>query len=163
MGVVLQELVAVLGRDVHAVEVDVQGLRAADLPLVDLQEELEEFPRGEELGHRGRGEHVAHVLRLELPPGAVVPDEVEAAAVGANVPVDAVEQRGLARAVAAQQAVDLPAFKGEARVPQNLLLFIALFQVFDDELHFLLLFRWNISCAKAIIRFPDRTRQENSA
>ena len=33
----------------------------------------------------------------------------------------------------------------------------------DDELHFLLLFRWDISCAKAIIRFSDRTRQENSA
>ena len=100
MGVVLQELVPVLRGDAHFLKILVQGPGVPDGVRIDVHKELEELPAGEELRHRGRGEDIPNVLRRHLPAHAVF-FYVKAAAVGLDVPVQAVEERRLTGAVSA--------------------------------------------------------------
>ena len=100
VGVVLQQLVPVLRGDAHFRKVFIQGLGGPDGVCVDVHKELEELPTGEELRHRGRGEDIPDVLRRHLPALTVFLD-VKAAAVGLEVPVQAVEERRLTGAVSA--------------------------------------------------------------
>ena len=138
MGVVLQELVPVLWSDTHFLKIRVQGLGGPDGVGIDVHEELEELPAGEKLRHRGRGEDIPDILCRDLPAHAVFL-QAKAAAVGLDVPVQAVEERRLTGAVSAQQAVDLPLLKGKVDILQNLFVLKALGEVLNDKFHGLLL------------------------
>ena len=138
VGIVLQQLVPVLWSDAHFLKIRVQRPGIPDGVGIDVHEELEELPAGEELRHRGRGEDIPNVLCCHFPAHAVLLYG-KAAAVGLDVPVQAVEERRLTGAVSAQQAVDPPLLKRKVDVLQNLFMLKALGEVLDDKLHGLLL------------------------
>ena len=135
VGEILQQLSPVGRVDAHIVQIHVRGLGIGDLAPVDLQVELQKFPGGEKLRHHRGGEHITHVVGGDGPGGTGVVLQVEGSAVGGEVLIEAVEERGLACAVAADQTVDLSLFKGEGRAPQHLLGPEALLQLVDNQLH----------------------------
>ena len=68
---------------------------------------MQKFPGGEKLRHHRGGEHIAHVVGGDGPGGTGVVLQVEGSAVGGEVLVETIEERGLSRAIAADKTVDL--------------------------------------------------------
>ena len=84
--------------------------------------------------HDVGGQHIAHVVCGDGTGVPAVVHQVEGAAVPGQILVETIEKRGLSRAVAADQTVDLSLFKGEGRAPQHLLVTEPLLQVLDYQL-----------------------------
>ena len=134
VGEVLQQLSPVGLIDAHVVQIHIRGLGIGNPVPVDLQEELQKFPGGEKLRHHWGGQHIAHVVCGDGTGVPAVVHQVEGAAVPGQILVETIEKRGLSRAVAADQTVDLSLFKGEGRAPQHLLVTEPLLQVLDYQL-----------------------------
>ena len=125
MGVILQQLVPVFGMDAHEIEILVRRLFVVDVPVVNIEKKFQKFPSGHEFRYGGCGQDVADVLGKCIP-GCAVFGEIEPTGIKLDVPVEAVEQRGFARTVAAKKTVDLAGSKGEVYITKDLLPFIVL-------------------------------------
>ena len=127
---VFQQPVAVFRFHVDVVKVFIDAFYIRNVLFIDLDEKLQKFAGRQKFRHGRCGKHIAHILHLQLSLCTGLA-QTETAGIHRQILIQAIEQRGLAGAVSAQEPIDLSFRKGKADIFQHLFFFKVLFQMFD--------------------------------
>ena len=124
MGIIFQKSVPVLRLNAHVVKIFIRGSGIFNGFLMNVHKKLQQLSACQKLRHGGRGQHIANILRHHIT-NTLICFKIESAAVCPDIPVQAIEKRGLSGTVSPQQPINPAAFKRKIYIPENLLFLIA--------------------------------------